>query len=423
MAIPVSQSEESAVLCPAILLLDDRPENISLIEATLSGLEVNLLEATSGPMALQLLEEHDIAAALVDVTMPGVEGFDVAFQMRSQGNAVPIIFITPLDFSAQAAMTARSAGATDFLHEPLEPNVLRTKVQVFLDLFHLRHAEELRLQTVDELKDTLAAHQAEAVKLASEVALQRAELERQNRELTVRNNQLDSFAHVVSHDLRQPLGSILDYIELIEDSRGEGLDANSLRWIRSCLSLGDEMRVLIERILDFSRLGSRAPLMRQVDTSTVLTSALNNLHAAVKKSGALIKCDVLPTVFGSEQLLTCLFQNLIDNAIKYRGPEPPRIQVRCGRCHDDKKMWCFRVIDNGRGFGEADHERVFEMFGRCDNVGDTPGTGIGLAMCRRIVEAHGGRIWAKSMPRRGAQFLFVLPEAGPGAEAPPKLEK
>ena len=411
MTIPVLESKEQSLSCPSILILDDRPENILIIEAMLSGLDVNLLEATSGPMALELLEEHSIAAALIDVSIPGVAGFDVAFQMRSRGEAVPIIFITPLDFSVQSTMRACSVGATDFVYAPVEPTVLRTKVQGFLDLFRLRQTEELRLRSLKELNDVLAANQAEAEKLASEVALQREDLERQNRELTVRNKQLDSFAHVVSHDLRQPLGSILDYIELIEDSWGEHLDANSLRWIKACIGLGDQMRMLIERILDFSRLGSRVPLMRPVDTSAVLAAALDSLHAAVKESGALIRCDVLPTVLGSEHLLTCLFQNLIDNAIKYRGPEPPRIQVRCGRCRDDKKMWCFRVIDNGRGFEEADRERVFEMFGRCDNVGDTPGTGIGLAMCKRIVEAHSGRIWAKSSPRRGAQFIFVLPDA------------
>lgn len=417
MATPVSQCEETAVACPAILLLDDRPENISIIEATLFGLDVNLLEATSGPMALELLEEHRIAATLIDVSTPGAAGFDVAFQMRSRGEAVPIIFITPLDFSVQSTMRACSVGATDFVYAPVEPTVLRTKVRFFLDLFRLRQTEELRLRSLKELNDVLAANQAEAEKLASEVGLQREELERQNRELTVRNKQLDSFAHVVSHDLRQPLGSILDYIELIEDSKGEHLDANSARWIKACIGLGAQMRLLIERILDFSRLGSRVPPMRPVDTGAVLAAALDSLHAAVKESGALIRCDVLPTVLGSEHLLTCLFQNLIDNAIKYRGPEPPRIQVRCGRCRDDKKMWWFRVIDNGRGFEEADRERVFEMFGRCDNVGDTPGTGIGLAMCKRIVEAHSGRIWAKSSPRRGAQFIFLLPDAV--AEAAP----
>ena len=138
MATPVSQCEETAVACPAILLLDDRPENISIIEATLFGLDVNLLEATSGPMALELLEEHRIAAALIDVSTPGAAGFDVAFQMRSRGEAVPIIFITPLDFSVQSTMRACSVGATDFVYAPVEPTVLRTKVLFFLDLFRLR---------------------------------------------------------------------------------------------------------------------------------------------------------------------------------------------------------------------------------------------------------------------------------------------
>jgi signal transduction histidine kinase len=154
-----------------------------------------------------------------------------------------------------------------------------------------------------------------------------------------------------------------------------------------------------------------APLaLKPVDANAALTDALDELRAAIEESGARIDHDVLPTVSGSRKLLTCLFQNLLGNAIKYRSAAPPEVHVRCGWNDNDRK-WSFRILDNGRGFKAADAERIFEMFARCDDSDGIPGSGVGLAFCKRIVEAHGGSISAESIPGQGSEFRFVLAAA------------
>ena len=400
MPAPVLPGEPSLVVRPSILVVDDEPRNIRVIEAALSGVNADVLSAVSGIGALELAEGRRIAVAVLDVCMPEMDGFDLALRLQSsQEYRVPIIFLTALDRNDEASMVrAYSTGSADFLYKPLDPIMLRAKVEVFIDLFLLHESEALKSHHLKRLK---------------------GELELRNQELTLRNCELDSFTHVISHDLRQPLGSILNYLELIEES-GAVSDPDSARWIKSCVSLGGSMQSLIEKTLDFVRLSGKAPEMSDTDANAALAKALANLGALVRESGARIISDALPTITGSESLLTSLFQNIIGNAIHYRGTEPPHIEVRCQQQAEDG-AWRFRISDNGRGFDNAAAERIFEMFGRCDEAASVPGTGIGLAFCKRIVEAHGGRIWAESCRGQGAQFYFVLPCAG-SALLPPSEE-
>jgi two-component system, sensor histidine kinase and response regulator len=395
---------------PAILIVDDQPVNIQLIEAILGGLEADLLPATSGLEALELIAGRKLALALLDVCMPGLDGFELASQIRGQGNAVPIIFLTAQDQTRDSMALAYSVGGADYLYKPLDPTVLLAKVAVFLDIYRIHEAEESKVRELEALHHSLIRQRSEAEDMAAELALQKAELERVNRELTLRNTQLESFTHVVSHDLRQPLGSMVDYLEMIQEFGGERLDCRGSTWIGACRTIGKEMQDLIAVVLDFSRLGADMPEMSRVDGNSVLALAQANLYSMVKESAALISSDPLPAVLGAETLLTCLFQNLISNAIKYRSANPPVITVSCAWREDDRK-WEFRIADNGRGFRNSDSERIFEMFGRSDNALAIPGTGIGLATCKRIVEAHGGRIWADSEPGKGAEFFFLLPDA------------
>lgn len=398
---------------PSILVVDDREDNFALVEAILCGMDVNFVFASSGKQALELFEQHELALALLDVCMPEMDGLECARQMRMRGSFLPVIFATAEDRDEAFERRAYSLGSADFLYRPLEPTALRAKVQVFLDLFRLRQAEEIKICEMEALHESLVQQWAEADTMAAELALQKVELERRNNDLVLRNSQLDSFTHVVSHDLRQPLGSILDYLELIEQVGGERLDVDTTGWVKSCRRIGRNMQALIDDVLDYSRLGGKPLAMSVVDVNTALNNALESLNASVKESGAILSYGGLATVLGSERLLTCLLQNLIGNAIKYRGANPPEIHVSCAWL-DDESKWCFRVADNGRGFKADDQERIFEMFGRGGNVNGVPGTGVGLATCKKIIEAHGGRIWAESKSGKGSEFFFVLPDAGLG---------
>jgi len=404
---PVLQHDEPR---PRILVVDDRAENLVVLEAVLSRLDAEVVQALSGRQALNALEELECAVVLLDVGMPDMDGFEVARRMQASGKLlqVPVIFVTGMDRDDRSILDGYDAGVVDFVFKPIVPAVLRSKVQVFLNLFKERAAQRCANRRLLALQHDLIVRRAQAEDAAREIALRKTELECRNQELLRRNRELDSFAHVVSHDLRHPLQSILDYLDLIAIESGNGSNGNVSRWIAACTRLGQSMNVLIADVLEYATLGSQPIAAEPTDCNAALAGALERLMSAIRESNVTIVHRPLPCVLGSEKLLTRVFQNLISNAIKYQGDAPPRIEIRS---HWDRhrRNWVLRVMDNGRGIDPADFNRIFEMFSRGSNCSTVAGTGIGLPICKRIVEAHGGRMWVKSERNRGSEFCFALP--------------
>jgi signal transduction histidine kinase len=398
---------------PKILLVDDRRENLVLLQAILAKMDAQLVAAASGAEALDILHQQNVALVLLDVSMPEMDGFEVARRMHENSKLahIPIIFVTAVARDENSVMNGYAAGVVDFLFKPIHPHIVRSKVQVFLNLFEDRQDQEVANRNLSVLPEQLMARNAIAENAAREIALQKAELEHRNRELQLRNRELDTFAYVVSHDLRQPVHSILDYVDLIELQVGGGADPNVDRWLNSCRGLCQSMHALITDVLDFATMGPESVDLQPVDANVPLFHALDALLPAIRQSEALVAYDSLPRVLGSEKLLTRMFQNLIANAIKYRSAQPPRIQVRC-EWDEGRRNWLIRVIDNGRGIAKSDAARVFDMLARGQDSASIPGNGIGLAICKRIAEAHGGRIWVNSEPGEGSEFVFMLRDAG-----------
>jgi hypothetical protein len=399
-------------MLPKILVVDDKRENLVLLQAILAKMDAQVVMAASGQEALAILEEHRVAVVLLDVSMPEMDGFEVARRMHANQRLahVPVIFVTGIAHDESAVMNGYAAGIVDFLFKPIHPNIVRSKVQVFLDLYGERELQEAANRRLSVLPEQLMAKNARVESAAREIELQKAELEHRNRELQLRNRDLDSFAYVVSHDLRQPVHSILDYVELIESQVGAQAGENVARWLISCRKLCQSMHGLITDVLDYATLGSETIDLQPIDLNGALFQAIEAMLPAIKQSEAYITYDSLPIVLGSEKLLTRMFQNLISNAIKYRSALVPRIQIRC-QWDAGRRNWLIRVIDNGRGLAKSDATRVFEMLTRCHESAKVSGNGIGLAICKRIAEAHGGRIWVNSEPNQGAEFVFVLRDA------------
>ena len=227
----------------------------------------------------------------------------------------------------------------------------------------------------------------------------------QAKELARSNADLQQFAYITSHDLQEPLRMIGSYAQLIEKRYQGRLDDNADEFIRYIVQGADRMRTLINDLLMFSKLGNADRAMQRVALDSAIHWALMNLEGAVRESGAEVSFSGLPEVRGDQVQLVQLFQNLIANAIKYRGPEPLRIQITADASGPE---WILSVSDNGIGIDAAYHERIFGLFKRLHGQ-EVPGTGIGLAICRKIVENHGGRIWVESAVGRGATFRFSLP--------------
>ncbi|HYM38510.1 MAG TPA: ATP-binding protein [Nitrospiraceae bacterium] len=231
-------------------------------------------------------------------------------------------------------------------------------------------------------------------------------LARQAEELARYNAELERFAYISAHDLQEPLRTVTSFTQLLAQRYQGKHDADADRFTQLVVAGCARMKQLIDDLLTYSRIARRAPEFAPTDCQSVYQRSLENLHAAVQESGARVTCDPLPAVVGDESRLGQLFTNLIGNAIKFRGQSPPQVHVSA-RQRDSE--WVFSVHDNGIGIDPAHAEQIFEIFQRLHGKDEYPGTGLGLAVCKKIVESHGGRIWVESEPGRGATFCFTIP--------------
>jgi hypothetical protein len=225
-------------------------------------------------------------------------------------------------------------------------------------------------------------------------------------ELTRSNAELEQFAYIASHDLQEPLRAVAGPIQLLQQRYAGQLDARAGEFIQHAVEGAGRMQTLINDLLTFSRLGPRGQPFQPTDCAEVLAIVLANLAVAIRESQAAISHDPLPTVMADRTQLLQLFQNLIANAIKFRSNDPPAIHIGVKQQAEE---WLFTLADNGIGIEAQYFERIFVIFQRLHTRRDYPGTGIGLALCKKIVERHGGRIWLESQPGRGSTFYFTLP--------------
>ena len=236
-----------------------------------------------------------------------------------------------------------------------------------------------------------------------------ADLEKTNERLEDSNQRLEQFAYAASHDLQEPLRMVSSYLQLIERRYGDELDEDGREFLGFAVDGAERMRAMIEGLLEYSRVETRGDPFRPVDLDAVLADTLDDLRVTIEETDAEITSEELPRVEGDENQLRRVFQNLLHNAIEYSGDEPPRVHVSASR---EGSRWRISVSDEGIGIDPEDADRVFEVFNRLHTRDEHAGTGIGLALCERIVERHGGEIGIDSEPGEGSTFSFTLPAVG-----------
>lgn len=243
---------------------------------------------------------------------------------------------------------------------------------------------------------------SERDELVRAVADRAAQLARSNRDL-------EQFAYVASHDLQEPLRMVASYTQLLRERyRGKALDTDAEEFLGYATEGAERMRGMIDNLLAYSRLETRGRPFEPISMEEVLSTAVKNLDPAIRASGGRVDHEPLPDLVGDASQLVQLFQNLIANALKFRGPSPPEVQISAVRRPSE---WLFSVRDNGLGIAPANQERVFVLFQRLHSRSEYPGSGIGLSTCRKVVERHGGRLWVESrgIPGDGSDFRFTLP--------------
>jgi len=248
-----------------------------------------------------------------------------------------------------------------------------------------------------------------ATRAGTELERKRAQdaLTRYARELARSNADLEQFAYVISHDLQEPLRMVMSYMRLLERRYGDNLDARAHTYIEYAVDGAERMGMLIKDLLAYSRVGTKGADFELTPMETVLEDVLANLSVSIEESGAQVTHTSLPVLLADAVQMSQLLQNLIANAIKFCGDAPPQVHISAELIED---VWRFSVHDHGIGIDPKHTDRIFMIFQRLHTQQEYPGTGMGLAICKRIVERHGGRIWVASQPGEGATFYFTIPQ-------------
>jgi PAS domain S-box-containing protein len=292
-------------------------------------------------------------------------------------------------------------------HETLEQQVIERTKELTEAVEELANKQRVALKMMNdavEARNTLDI-------LNKELTFQNVEKVKRAKELENANKDLEQFAYVASHDLQEPLRMISSFTQLLERKYKDKLDQDANEYIHFVVDGASRMQKLLINLLDFSRISTRAKTFVHVDTKTIVGQAISILHQSVSANNALLSCDDLPVVKADEAQILRVFQNLIENAIKFKrktpGSEFPKIHIACTK---QDNMYRFSVADNGIGIEMQYHDKVFSVFQRLHSARDYAGTGIGLSICKRIVERHGGTIWFESVANEGTTFYFTIPK-------------
>jgi light-regulated signal transduction histidine kinase (bacteriophytochrome) len=404
-----------------ILLVDDRESNLLSMEAIFSPEGYHLSKANSGREALKiLLKESDFTMILMDVEMPDLNGFETAslINQREKLKHIPIIFITAHSYGDENIVKGYKTGAVHYIYKPIQPDLLRAKVSVFAELYKKNHQllqQEQKLKVMNksleiEVKDRIASE--ERVKELNKQLLKNIE------QLESTNKELDQFAFIASHDLQEPLRKIRTFSDRIASKFGDTLNEEGKLYVDKMQAACARMQNLINDILSFSKIAISKEALVYTNMNELLEEVVADMDLQIQEKNALIVIEKLPDLYVYPNLIKPLFQNLINNSLKYsrKGIIPEVIitaNVESSKGHSDKLQvnnYCrIQISDNGVGFEQQYAEQIFTMFKRLHGNSEYEGTGIGLAICKKIVEEHQGYISAKSSLNNGTVFTISLP--------------
>jgi len=415
-----------------ILLVDDREDNLFSLETILEADGYAFTKCTSGRQALKvLLKEHDFALILMDVKMPMLSGFETAALIyeREKLKHIPIIFITANNYGEENVFKGYRSGAVDYIYKPVNPELLRTKVAVFVDLFEktrqLRLQEQKLIAMNKKLQDEIKEREATEVRIRE----LNEELLQNITHLENANQELDRFAFMASHDLQEPLRKIRMFSDLVYTRNESLLPPAGKEHLLKIQKAASRMQTLIQDILMFSRISTLKEPFASVDLNLLIEELRVEMSESIQEKNAEFIVDRLPSIRCNPRLMMMLFHNLFSNALKYsRKDVAPVIRItfeisntKSGRISTPSEKYCrIFVEDNGIGFDQQYADLIFGMFKRLHHHTEYEGTGIGLTLCKKIAEVHNGTISARSRLGKGSTFIVSVPVAGngPGEEIP-----
>ena len=399
-----------------ILIVDDKKENLLSLQVVLAGRGYDFVEAQSGKDALRiLLKDQNFAIILMDVQMPLMDGFETSELIRQSEKLkhVPIIFLTANMNTQDAIFKGYEAGAVDYMIKPLQPEILRAKVQVFAELYR-KNAE------LGRKEEETRALNAALTNVNEELALKYEEVQQHVKDLDIKNAELDAFTYVSSHDLQEPLRKIQTFTSVIMASDYDNMSEKSKAKFDRILYLTDRMRKLLDSLLAFSRASVIERKFERVALGSIIEDLKKALLEEFAEKQVQIDADLPDMVNVIPFQFTQLMQNLFSNSLKFSKPDTqPHITIR-SRSVDGTELkherlpgtgkYCHIVFeDNGIGFDPEYNDQIFGVFQKLHGRDVYEGTGIGLAIVKKIVESHNGLITANGELMKGARFDIYIP--------------
>lgn len=399
MIRPTTGLESAAALpLPDILIVDDDPGMVQALARVIRPLG-RLRFATQGLDALRLMAESPPDLVLLDAQMPGMSGFEVLEAIKGDATLadIPVIFVTS-HAEANFEQTGLEKGAADFIAKPIHPAIVQARVRT-----------QLRLkQANDALKQVAATDRLNLADALKELRESHAQLQKTAAELQLANEGLLQFVRISSHDLREPLNTVVQFVGLVEDDHSADLGPDARHYLKLVRNAGERMRTLLDDVVRYARLQHGETEPRTSVALTPLMAELGDaLAAQLEATGAQLHIGELPVVTGHASLLSQLFQNLVSNALKFMPPgRAPRIEITA---ETHAGMTTVAVQDNGIGISPEGMDKLFQPFSRLNLKREFEGSGLGLAISRQIAEAHGGTITVRSQPGEGSAFEVRLP--------------
>ena len=399
-----------------ILIVDDIRANIIALKKTLELHDIDVDTAESGEEALKKILKTDYCLIIMDVQMPGLDGFEVVkiLSGNKRTKEIPVIFLSAISIEKKYIFKGYETGAVDYITKPVDTDLLILKVKTFLKIYEQQN--QLKIMK-DLLSKEIKIRKEAQDNLEVKISERTRELVSKNEELELKNHELQQFAWVVSHDLNEPIRKIQIFIKIIKELYLT-TDAKGIDYVDRTVKAAERMQTLITDLLAYSRLSSKVKT-EKTDLNIVLQEVLSDFDYLIERKSAVIKTSQLPTIDSIPSQLRQVFQNLIGNALKFSGNvETPVIEITSeliktkdfdGEVSPDGKFCRITVKDNGIGFDEIYLDRIFIIFQSLNDRQTYEGTGIGLAIAKKIVDKHNGLITAKSQLDKGASFIIVLP--------------
>lgn len=402
MTRPTTGLETAAAppLLPDILIVDDDPGMVQALARVIRPLG-RLRFATQGLDALRLMAESPPDLVLLDAQMPGMSGFEVLEAIKGDPLLadIPVIFVTS-HAEATFEQTGLEKGAADFIAKPIRPAIVQARVRT-----------QLRLkQANDALKQVAATDRLNLAEALLELRESHAQLQKTAEELQLANEGLLQFVRISSHDLREPLNTVVQFVGLVEEDHAADLPPDTRHYLKLVRHAGERMRTMLDDVVRYARLqhGETEP-RTPVALAPLMAEVCDALAAQLGATGAQLHMGDLPVVAGHASLLSQLFQNLVTNALKFMPPgRAPRIEITA---ETHAGMTLITVKDNGIGISPEGMDKLFQPFSRLNLRREFEGSGLGLAISRQIAEAHGGTITVRSKPGEGSAFEVRLPLA------------